>query len=45
MGFEYCSENEQYLTPLVEGLVEPCHYYGIFNAFSTPGCVAGGLLL
>ncbi|KAF5680608.1 ethanolamine utilization [Fusarium heterosporum] len=28
MGFDYCSENEQYLTPLVEGLVEPTHYYG-----------------
>jgi hypothetical protein len=33
MGFDYCLENEQYLTPLVEGLVEPTHYYGITKTF------------
>jgi hypothetical protein len=29
MGFDYCSENEQHTIPLVEGLVEPTHYYGM----------------
>jgi hypothetical protein len=28
MGFDHCSENEQYTVPLVKGLVEPAHYYG-----------------
>lgn len=32
MGFDYCSVNEQYLVPLVEGPTGSCHYYGTKNA-------------
>jgi hypothetical protein len=28
MGFDTCGQNEQYLIPQVEGLVEKTHYYG-----------------
>lgn len=45
MGFDYCSENEQYLVPLIEGLVEPAHYYGIVKCFFHVGTCNQGLLL
>ncbi|KXJ93627.1 hypothetical protein Micbo1qcDRAFT_172539 [Microdochium bolleyi] len=44
MGFDYCSENEQYLTPFVPGLGD-CHYYGKVDYYGPTDHEESGIIV